>query len=447
MTFKNTTKKMISLVIVLGFIANFGLSLKQAEAFAIPVIEVGPNLAANTVTAAVTTAQKILYFLKEFIIYPIVRKLANALENKLINKTNSLVSGLTQKTPNFILSWRNFTLDSQARGNDIFRSVLADANLCPYFKSNLQTAFGATQYAGAFGGSEVKATRQGVLATVFQQKTNISGLPSFQNITNCSLPAGLNIPEFKNDFTKGGWTAWNQLIQPQNNFYGVYSLALGEKARQIETELQSSRDQSIAGQGFLGQKLATLAGGGASPAGCIGSAFQNIGYVGPGEFGTTGNRCVFMGKEVTPASVLGATAANALDKKLGRVGGAAQVTDVLLNLLNAVTSGISNRMLNFIGQSSYQVQPSYSPQPTPPGGGNFSTTDVPLTDPTFNGCQDACQGELNTCRNIVPQICTPGPIDPVTGNPGPDVCKPDPNNEANCQAQHNNCTAQCPTTP
>lgn len=449
MIFKDYTKKIIVLAITLGIMANFGLPLKQAEAFVMPVMEVGPNLAANVTSAAMTTAQKILYFLKEFIIYSIVRKIANALENKLLNKMTGLISGLTQRTPSFILSWRNFQLDSQARGNDVFRAVLADANLCPYFKNGLRTAFGADRAVGTLAGADVKVGT----ATVFQQKTGIPGLPSLQNLTNCTLPASLNstaaINAYKNDFSKGGWTAWNQLIQPQNNFFGAYSLALGEQQRQIETELQSSRDKSIAGQGFLGQALGRT--GGASPTGCVGASLPGVQRFSANENGELTNitRCAFMGKEVTPAKVLGETAVRTLDKKLGRVGGATQITDVVLSILNAVVNGLTNRVLNYAQQASYQVRPSYSPQPTPDGGADFSTTNAPKPEeePTFNACGDACKGELNTCRSIVPVICVPGPIDPVTGQPGPDICEPDPDNEANCQASFNNCIAQCPTTP
>ena len=400
------------------------------------------------------SASALLYFLKEFVVYPLVRMLANALENKITNKSNGLISGLIQKSPSFILSWRNFTLDSQARGNDVFRAVLADASLCPYLKTNLQKSFGADKYIGALAGSEVKVG--GV--TAFQQKTSIPGLPSFQNLTNCSLPSNFNASVFKNDFAKGGgWATWNKLIQPNNNFFGAYSLAIGEQQRQIETELQSSRDKSIAGQGFLGQALGRT--GGASPSGCVGASLPGVQRFSANASGNLTNitRCSFLGKEVTPAKVLGGAAASALDKKLGRVGGATQITDVILTLLTSVMSGVSNRMLNFIGQIGYEAPPPYAPEPTPPGGNNFNETFVqPGSDPNVGAgtpgdpnaaCSSACQGEIDSCRASIATICTPGPPDPITGEPGPDVCEPDPNGESQCQTQYTSCTNQCAALP
>ena len=53
MIFKDNTKKILILAIVFSFIANFGLSIKQAEAL-LPVIDAA-NLTANTTTAVTTT--------------------------------------------------------------------------------------------------------------------------------------------------------------------------------------------------------------------------------------------------------------------------------------------------------------------------------------------------------------------------------------------------------
>ena len=389
-----------------------------------------------------TTAQKIVYFLKEFIIYPLVRKLANSLENKLLNKTNGLISGLTQKTPSFITNWRNYTLDSQARGNDVFRAVLANASLCPYFKTNLQTAFGAEDYSKTMAGATVRAKdKNGNDVVVYQNKTSIPGLPSFKNLADCTLPSNFNANTFRTDFAKGGgWNTWNQLIQPQNNFFGAYSLALGEQVKQMQTEKESAKDSSIAGQGFLGQQLGLT--GGASPTGCVGASLPGVQRFSADTSGNLTNitRCAFMGKEVTPGQVLGKAAASALDKKLGRVGGATQVTDVILNLLNAVLSSVSNRMLNFIGQSSYQVQP-------PPGGNTLDEAPVPVPGSDPNACSGFCQGELNSCRASIATICTPGVIDPITGVSEPDICAPDPGGEARCETQYNSCTTQCSALP
>ncbi len=367
-----------------------------------------------------------MYFLKEFVIKPLVRQLANALENKLVNSITSLVSGINQKVPSFITNWRNYTLDSQARGSDIFRSVLADAKLCPYFKDNLQTAFGADKYAGMLSGASVKVG--GV--TAYQNKTSVPGLPSFQNLTNCTLPANLNVNAFKTDFTKGGgWNTWNQLIQPQNNFFGVYALSLAEQQNQMQTEKESARDTSIAGQGFIGQKLNTS--GKTSPTGCTGSTLA----------GGAG-RCIWFGKEVTPPKFLGDLSAKSLETKIGRVGFGQEITDVVFNLLSAVVNALGNRILNFAGLSGYNAPPSYSSGFDEAGA--EVTPDPSLSDPSYI-CERGCDSEYNSCiSQATVDVCTANP------NPPPaETCQSelDQGEAAKCGAQRSSCVGGCSQIP
>lgn len=364
-----------------------------------------------------------LEFLNEFIIRPVVRKIANALENKLLNKINKLISNIDNKAPSFITNWRNYTLDSQARGNDVFRSVLADASLCPYLKNNLRRAFGADKYIGTLAGSKVTVGA----ATVFQQKTNIPGLPSFQNSANCTLPSNTNIDLFKQDFAKGGgWVTWNQLIKPQNNFFGTYSLALGEQERQVVLEEKSASDESLAGSGFLSQKLGLGSTGssGLGPTGCV------------GQFANT--RCTFLGKVVTPAEILGQTAVNSLDTKLKRVGGASYLTDILLSLFAAVVDGTTSRIANFAAQNTFDKPPA--PAGPVPGIGSFNEIPPPGgpalppngTDPNYDSqVKQIQQNTQNACvASCLANQAAGCPPPPTTG---PDTCRQ--NAQTTCDSQ------------
>jgi hypothetical protein len=421
-------KKLIVLVIILGLVGGVFVS---------PL----------AVHKASSTAIDFLYFLKEFIIYPLVRQLGNALENKLINSINGLINGLNQKTPSFITNWRNYYFDSQAKGNNVFRSVLADANLCTYFRDNMLTAFGAKNYIGALAGAQVKINVGGNSVVAYENETNARGLPSYQVINNCSLPPSLNVNAFRQDFNNGGWAAWDQLIQPQNNFYGSYVSTLGEQQKQINTDLQSAQNYSIAGRGFLGQKLNNGKPLGitdaAGPTGCAGASAVDTG----GAL-TIDTPCFFMGKEVTPAELLGDTAANELDTKLSRIGGAKELTDVLLGLLSGVINALSNKVLNFIGLGSYQNPALYLPVPTPPGGINFNTGPVAPTagDPNPGGpagtaqdvCRTACLDELQSCLNTNPTVQT-------CDNQVPPVCTTSgsPSGVTACNNNYNSCTGNC----
>ncbi len=373
-------------------------------------------------------------FLKEFIIKPLVRMIANSIENKLVNSINKQISNINGKTPGYITNWRNHFLDSQARGNDVFRSVLADTKSCGYFDENLKTAFGAEKYIGSIAGATVKNSAGQV---VYQNKTAIPGLPSFQQTANCTLPSNLNVDLFKKDFSKGGWTAWNQLIQPQNNFFGAYSLALGEQQRQMTTEEKITMDSAVAGQGFLSQRLG-VGNTGVGPSGCsdvqVGNRFSMV----------TINRCTFMGKEVTPAQILGKTAAATIDKKLGRPGAASELTDIVLSMFSAVLNATLNRVANFIAQNTYD-QPPATPDPFTPAAGFSEQQFQPGSgDPNFNipeTCFQQCESAYTSCLN---QVSSQG-TNPQDENQTENQTNPQ-GDTSECEAQRTSCVNLCSQT-
>jgi len=121
--------------------------------------------------------------------------------------------------PAWVRNWRNFQLESQYRGEGIFRGMLSSTNICEYFGSDLKDVFQANQ--------QVNLT---------QIKTR-SGLDSFALQAGCTLPSNFDFDAYKQDFSgNGGWEAWSRLLEPQNNFYGTLFLSLDEvnKQRVIE---------------------------------------------------------------------------------------------------------------------------------------------------------------------------------------------------------------------
>ena len=322
-------------------------------------------------------------------------------------------------------------LDSQARGNDVFKAVLADAKVCGYMKNNILNAFGAEKSIGVIKGAKITDASGKV---VFENKTSIPGLPSFQNLANCTLPANFNAGTFRTDFVKGGgWDTWNKLIQPQNNFFGVYAAALNEQAKQMDVEKTTTMDSAVAGQGFLSQKLG-VGTSGLGPSGCADVAIQGPTLPGAAPLGTR-TRCTFMGKEVTPAQLLGKTTAGTLDKKLGRVGGATQITDIILSLASAVLNATTNRLVNFLGQSTYNRPPSqeaggYPEAQIAPGSG----------DPNYNAnqiCQSDCEkGKEAACSN------EPNANDCVETDPDTGACLRTGHDDCISQAR-SECSSQC----
>src|SRR3989344_1326534 len=128
-----TPKKIISLILLISF---------SSLAFLAPL---------QTVQASFDW----WYWLDNFIIRPLLRKIVNAIENRLLNRVGEIVSDKVNggRDPYWITNWRNHLLDSEARGVDVFRAVLADTELCPHFNDDLKRAFGAENFIGFVDGS------------------------------------------------------------------------------------------------------------------------------------------------------------------------------------------------------------------------------------------------------------------------------------------------------
>ncbi len=63
-----------------------------------------------------------------------------------------------------------------------------------------------------------------------------------------------NIEDFKNDFRKGGWIAFDQSYEPQNNFYGVLITANMEKNSKIAEATSKAVNEVNQASGFLSSK-------------------------------------------------------------------------------------------------------------------------------------------------------------------------------------------------
>lgn len=179
---------------------------------------------------------------KEIVYDPIARCVSLGVLNKTVAGILNIVRTQGRDGgPAFVQNWRNFQLDAQYRGEDIFRSSLAGANLCDYFGKDLKKTFGAQN------------TRP-----LSKVNTRAGNLDSFAARQNCTLPEGFNIDNYKKDFSKnGGWEAWSRLLEPQNNFYGSYFQALDEAKIQRSIEEQGDLNEALSGRGFTSVRGST----------------------------------------------------------------------------------------------------------------------------------------------------------------------------------------------
>jgi len=79
--------------------------------------------------------------------------------------------------------------------------------------------------------------------------------PVFRNQVSCTLDDVVgNIAAFKDNFTNGGWIAYQETLKPQNNPAGLELLTQQEFLRRVSDKENVARYEATIGGGFLGQK-------------------------------------------------------------------------------------------------------------------------------------------------------------------------------------------------
>lgn len=95
----------------------------------------------------------------------------------------------------------------------------------------------------------------------FQVQLTILRPPRFTERITCTLEDIVaNIENFYEDFRNGGWIAYSEIWQPQNNYYGSVLLAMQEMNRRTALERESNLFEALAGGGFIGTRTCDSTG-------------------------------------------------------------------------------------------------------------------------------------------------------------------------------------------
>ena len=255
----------------------------------------------------VRAAASIMYIIKEFALDVAARLLArnvlSHIENGVVGK---ILKAGREGGPAFIQDWRQFSQSAQYRGEDIFRAILAEAvngsnaQVCQYMRSSLANIFGARSISG-----------------FNPNRYRVDSLQPFLLQNKCSLPSGFDINAFRKDFKKGGWEAWEKLIQPQNNFYGVFNNSLNELLKQRGFEEKIDITEGLAGQGNLGKRN-----------NCEGEG-QN-------------KKCVIMGLVITPGVVFSDSEKAVINRELDWLVSADELSEVIAGATYALLDRLEN---------------------------------------------------------------------------------------------------------
>lgn len=126
-------------------------------------------------------------------------------------------------TPRFVQDWNAFLRDAANQAGGDFLDTLSGGFLCRPFAFQIKLALMPVNYFEA---------------------------------SRCTLKdIGANLQSFFSDFSAGGgWGTWLQVIQPQNNFFGSYLMALEEKNKRENAAAKKSENEAMSGGGYLSAK-------------------------------------------------------------------------------------------------------------------------------------------------------------------------------------------------
>lgn len=189
------------------------------------------NLGKTTLTSVYTsiisklTDQQFYTNLAKELVYQAWMAFRKMLLKMLVNDIVKWIQG--GGSPRFVQDWQKFlTTAADKAGGQFVDQYLGLGFLCNSFDVRLKVALAA--------------------------------VPTFDESVKCTLTTmGININNFLNNFSNGGWRAWIAVNETQNNIYGAYMTALDKKISVESAASQAAQNEAIASKGFLGDKVCT----------------------------------------------------------------------------------------------------------------------------------------------------------------------------------------------
>ncbi|MDP2648132.1 MAG: hypothetical protein Q8P35_02740 [Candidatus Yanofskybacteria bacterium] len=174
---------------------------------------------------------------KEYILDTVERCFARAvLDNTIAAMLDIIRTKGRDGDVAYVKNWRNFQTNAQYRGENVFRTILANTKLCEHLQQDVRDVFGVTD--------KFRQSLQG-------QNIRVGDLDPYTLKARCSLPDNFDIEEYNRDFAgNGGWDRLVQLARPENNFYGALLQSYEELEKQRALEIAANLYEAQAGSGY-----------------------------------------------------------------------------------------------------------------------------------------------------------------------------------------------------
>ncbi len=214
-----------AIIIIAGYVIGFFLNL-------VPTIDVA----------------QIWQDIKEAIKDPFARCIARAVLDETIGRMLEVVRKKGRDgAASYVRNWRSFETSAQYRGEDTARGIVANTELCDYFKQDMWRQYGLT--------TQSRVSLRGI-------NIRVDSLLPFTVQGKCPLPRNFDLNAYERDpIANGGWAAYDRMLQPQGNAMGADLLIADELIKQRGTEVRADLNEQT-GSGFLGTRGSDVAGSG-----------------------------------------------------------------------------------------------------------------------------------------------------------------------------------------
>lgn len=226
MTFLPDYKLFIAPLILVAILAGFTLTpfTVQATVPTFSLIEFGKQLL-QLAEAIYQSVQQYAMVVKEYVLDPAAKLLVSFMIQTLTRAVISWIQG--GGNTNFISNLQAAATRVADEAAGEFLSQLAGMDLCQPFSLNIKLVF------------QIPTLRD---------RLRCSATDIFRNLET-------SYENFLNNFTSGGWIAFQTAMLPQNNYIDVLINAYDEKLRRESRQIAILEEQYQAGQGFVGIRI------------------------------------------------------------------------------------------------------------------------------------------------------------------------------------------------
>ena len=298
---------LIFFAVIFNVNSHFGLNM--AEAAALPVICLNCS---QVVVQAAWKISDIGRWLKEDLMKSLRDVIAKRIIDYIVDQTVQWIQGGGK--PQFVTDWKGFL---KKAGDIAFDQVIKDVGLAR-------------------------------LCEPFSLQVRISLLPvqGFSTRISCTLDSVVkNIEDFYKNFENGGWIAYNEAWQPQNNYFGQMLMIHDQILTETSKEVTAQANDALAGKGFLSVKK------------CI--AWQTP--LDPQTGQPSGERKCVREEIVTPGDTVGVAVGNAITSDTQWAANIQSWTSALVNALinRLITEGVGLMGGSGTGGGSSYYPPEY----------------------------------------------------------------------------------------